>query len=135
MFVNEGRHQRTVDRTVDHERGLELRYVTSGPERPITYSFAMDGVTMAVSVYRRVTSTADGRPALALCVVSVGDSFRAISGPQVFSIPAYDFSDTAERERVCALIAEAFRVLESEHFVHPTPVAEVTFRLPALRAG
>jgi hypothetical protein len=76
MFIKEPQNKRTVD----HDRHVELRYVNSSPERPMTFSLTVDGTPIAFQAEDRDTVTADGRQALAWRVLSVGKGHLSFSG-------------------------------------------------------
>jgi len=124
MFVNDFINRRTVD----HERGLELRYINWGPERPKTYCLTVDGVPIAFDAWFYPAVTADGRPGTAWTIEAVGHSHSSVAGQEIYSIPAYSFADAADRVRIIGLIEEALRVPCDLFGIHPTPDASITFR-------
>lgn len=129
MFVNEALNERTVD----HEREVELRFIETGPERPETFRLTVKGTTIAFEVECRDSWTADGRPAVGWRVLSIGRGHIYFSGNVLHKIPDYIFVDAADREATCSLIEEALRRYSNHYGMSAVPVTEVSFPLGDLQ--
>lgn len=117
MFVNKPNEGRTVD----EERGVELRFVASGPERPGFYTLTVAGTPIGFEASVRTISRPGGERALIWTVhrVGVGSSF--------YKLPGYRFADAADRAAMLALIDEAMRAYRDLHGMVAFPVEDVLF--------
>lgn len=119
MFIND----RVNDRTIDIERGIELRYLGSGADRPTLLAMVVDGVPIAVDATVRTVIAPDGTSGLSWTVHAIGRD-RSFYG-----VPPYTFANETERGRLLRLLDEALRVYRDLTGRIKTPVVEVSFNL------
>jgi hypothetical protein len=117
MFVNKPAERRTVD----EERGVELRFVASGPDRPNIFALTVAGTPIAFEAsVRNIERPTEGRK-LVWTVHAVG------IGHPFYGLPAHRFVDADDRSAVLALIDEVLRVYRDLHGMIASPVEDVRF--------
>lgn len=127
MFVNKPAESRTVD----EERGVELRHLNSGPERPEFFVLTVTGTPIGFKASVSSIKHLDGQRVLVWTVHDVGVGSSFFVGPTFYQIPAHRFTDVADREAVLSLIDEALRVYRSSYGLTVTPVEDVVFEAAA----
>lgn len=124
MFVNKPAERRTVD----EQRGVELRFVASGPDRPNIFALTVGGTPIAFEASVRTIDRPDDGRTLVWTVHAVG------IGHPFYGLPAHRFADAGERAATLALIAEAMRTYRDLHGMIATPVEDVLFE-PAAKGS
>jgi len=119
MFVN----KRDKRCTIDEERGVELRFVASGPDRPNLFVLTVGGTSIAFEASVNTIQRQSGESALVWTIHAVG------KGYPFHGLPAYRFADSTEHDSVLALINEAMRTYRDLHGMIATPVENVLFEL------
>jgi len=118
MFVNKP----AARRTVDAERGVELRFVAAGrPDRPQLFALTVAGATIPFEATSRTIEHPDGKQTKVWTVHSVGVPYP------FYKLPRHRFADAEDRGSVLALIDEAMRVYSDLYGLMPTPVEAVLF--------
>jgi hypothetical protein len=119
------------NRTVDEARGIELRFVDSGPERPNRFLLTVAGAPIGFEASVRTIETPGGEQRLVWTVHRLGEGFLAVQwrdgGSSFVQVPAHRFASAAERAAVRDHIGAALRVYRDLCGRIATPVAEVVF--------
>lgn len=131
MFVN----KTSENRTVDEERGLELRFVDAGPERPSQYVLVRSGTPIGFTASVRTIERPNRGRALIWTVHNVGRFYHESRWVgdrwSMHGVPGYRFVDAADRAAVLAIIDEALHVYGDLTGRDTTPVDAVVFEAAA----
>jgi hypothetical protein len=122
MFVNKPAERRTVD----EERGVELRSISAGrPDRPHLFVLTVSGITIPFEATSQTIEHPGGSQTRIWSVHCVG-----VPHP-FYNLTGYHFVDDENRAAVFRLIDEAMRVYGFAYGIDKTPVEAVLFEPPA----